>query len=409
MMHAYFQNMADGLEEAVRASPQEASGRKLFALEIARLGARFFSGQEKVAWCGVLVPFDLLRAMGVTSCFVEFVGAMLAVSGGVEPMLLESEQLGYSTDCCAYHRAVTGASRKGLMPVPDFLIATSAPCSGGIAVIENLTRYFDKDLYTIHVPPRRDREAVEYLADQIRGMVDFVADYTDRPLDPARLREVINNTNRAREVIAEMYRLAQAVPTPARRRDMINFGIVMTLFVGTPEAIKIAETYRDEFASKVAAGTSGISDEQVRLLWFQNRIQFKNPLEEMLEEECATAIVADELNDITWEPIDPDDPYTGFAERILSVSLTGTVDHRVKILQRLARDYQVDGAINPCHWGCRQGAGGRGLVEEGLKQIGVPVLNLEVDCIDPRNFSEGQLRTRILAFIEMLKDRKASV
>jgi benzoyl-CoA reductase/2-hydroxyglutaryl-CoA dehydratase subunit BcrC/BadD/HgdB len=114
------------------------------------------------------------------------------------------------------------------------------------------------------------------------------------------------------------------------------------------------------------------------------------------------------LNDVTWDPLDPDDPYSSMAERIMSISLTGMADHRIRILQRLARDYRVDGAINPCHWGCRQGAGGRGLVQEGLRQIGVPVLNLEVDCIDPRNFAEGQLRTRILAFIEMLKERRVS-
>ena len=36
---------------------------------------------------------------------------------------------------------------------------------------------------------------------------------------------------------------------------------------------------------------------------------------------------------------------------------------------------------------------------------GVPVLNLEVDCVDKRNFAEGQLRTRLEAFIEMLASR----
>ena len=78
---------------------------------------------------------------------------------------------------------------------------------------------------------------------------------------------------------------------------------------------------------------------------------------------------------------------------------------RVEIRRRMARDFRVDGAINPCHWGCRQGTGARGIISEGLKDIGVPVLNLEVDCVDDRNFSEGQLRTRLEAFAEMLDGR----
>ena len=74
----------------------------------------------------------------------------------------------------------------------------------------------------------------------------------------------------------------------------------------------------------------------------------------------------------------------------------------MKHLQALARRYRIHGAINPCNWGCRQGAGARGLIEAGLREIGVPVLNLEVDCVDESKFTEGQARTRLEAFLEMI-------
>jgi benzoyl-CoA reductase/2-hydroxyglutaryl-CoA dehydratase subunit BcrC/BadD/HgdB len=35
----------------------------------------------------------------------------------------------------------------------------------------------------------------------------------------------------------------------------------------------------------------------------------------------------------------------------------------------------------------------------------VPVLNLEVDGVDKRNFAEDQLRTHVEAFVEMLENR----
>jgi benzoyl-CoA reductase/2-hydroxyglutaryl-CoA dehydratase subunit BcrC/BadD/HgdB len=93
------------------------------------------------------------------------------------------------------------------------------------------------------------------------------------------------------------------------------------------------------------------------------------------------------------------------ARRAIAIPLNGSIQLRIKHLRKLARAYRLDGAINPCHWGCRQGSGARGLISEGLKEIGVPVLNLEVDCVDRRNFAEGQLRTRIEAFVEMLERR----
>jgi benzoyl-CoA reductase/2-hydroxyglutaryl-CoA dehydratase subunit BcrC/BadD/HgdB len=407
MMQAYFGNIVQGIETKLRDGAPEGTARKQLTLEVARLGVRLFSAQERVAWCGVLAPFDLLNAMGVTSCFVEFVGAALASGGVAAGFLEEAEHAGYSTDGCGYHRAVTGATLQGLMPNPGFLIGTSAPCTGGLAIIENLARHFSKDLFVIHVPQNDGEAGVAYLADQYRAMTDFVAAHTGEPLDPARLRRAIESVNRVREILLDIYARARAVPSPARRRDMANFGIILPLLFGTDAAVRVAEAYRDEFARKVGAGIGGVPGEQVRLLWIQNRIQFQSRVEEMLEDQFGAAIVIDELNDIDWDPIDPDDPYRGLARRALSVPLTGAAPRRVRNLQRLARAYRVDGAINPCHWGCRQGTGARGLYELGLKEIGVPVLNLEVDCIDERNFAPGQVRTRIEAFMEMLLSRKA--
>jgi len=171
--------------------------------------------------------------------------------------------------------------------------------------------------------------------------------------------------------------------------------------------VDVARAYRDELAARVVAQEGGIPAERLRLMWIQNRIPFKHELDELLEQQHGAAIVIDELNDVTWEPVDPRDPFTGMARRILSVPLCANADDRVASLQRLAKDYRVDGAINPCHWGCRQGAGIRGLVEAGLERAGVPVLNLEVDCVDARNFSPGQLRPRLEAFLEMLAERRA--
>jgi len=160
--------------------------------------------------------------------------------------------------------------------------------------------------------------------------------------------------------------------------------------------------YQEEFTQRINAMAAKKPSKQLRLLWIQNRIQFKNPLMQLLEDEYQATIVADEWNDINWPPIEITDPYPDLARRMLALPLHGPISHRIAHMQKLARDYQVDGAINPCHWGCRQGTGAKGLIQRGLQKIGVPVLNLEVDCVDQRNFAEGQLRTRIEAFIEML-------
>jgi benzoyl-CoA reductase/2-hydroxyglutaryl-CoA dehydratase subunit BcrC/BadD/HgdB len=404
-MYQYFKDMADGIEAKILQDPDLPNPRKKYALETARLGSRLYSGNNTVAWCGLAVPFDLLSVMGITSCFVEFVGAVLAATGTADPFLEEAEQAGFVGDTCGYHRSVMGAARKKIMPEPDFLIATTCPCSGGIAIMENLADLFNKDLFVLNVPQEDSEQNVAYLADQIRDMVEFVTRHTAEPLDEDKLRQAVENTNRTRKIMEDVYQLAQNVPSPTDGRLLTNFGLVMPLFCGTEAAAEIAQAYKDEFTARVDNGIPGVPDEKLRLLWIQNRIQFNNPLVELLEKEYQANIVSDELNDIFWDPIDPQDPYPGMARRAIAIPLNGSIQRRIRHLQKLARAYSLDGAINPCNWGCRQGTGARGLISDGLKEIGVPVLNLEVDCVDKRNFAEGQLRTRVEAFVEMLESR----
>jgi benzoyl-CoA reductase/2-hydroxyglutaryl-CoA dehydratase subunit BcrC/BadD/HgdB len=405
MMYQYFKDMAAGIEAKILQDSNLPNPRKKYALETARLGSRLYSGNNAVAWCGLAVPFDLLNVMGITSCFVEFVGAVLAATGTADPFLEEAEQAGFVGDTCGYHRAVIGAARKNIMPEPDFLIATTCPCSGGIAIMENLADLFNKDLFVLNVPQEDSEQNVAYLANQIRDMVEFVTRHTGEPLEADKLRQAVENTNRARKIMQDVYQLAQNVPSPTDGRLLTNFGLVMPLFCGTEAAVEIAQAYKDEFTARVDNGSSGVPDEKLRLLWIQNRIQFNNPLVELLEKEYRANIVSDELNDIFWDPIDPQDPYPAMARRAIAIPLNGSIQRRIGHLQKLARTYSLDGAINPCNWGCRQGTGARGLISDGLKEIGVPVLNLEVDCMDKRNFAEAQLRTRIEAFIEMLECR----
>ena len=405
MMQSFFQGLEDRILTRMRESPEATSPHKIFGLELVRLGKRLSDADNQVAWCGVGAPFEIINALGVTSAFVEFISGMLAATGMADSFLETAEHAGYSPDGCAYHRAVVGAALKNFLPAPGFFIATTCTCIAGMALLENLARMYKKDLFAIHIPYGRTVADVRYLADQIRGMTDFIVSHIHKPLDRNALRQAIIHSNQAREILGDVMQMARQVPSPANGRELGNLFISSVMLLGTDSAVTIAKSYQTEFKRRIQQNISGVAGERLRLLWIQNRIQFRNPLIKILEEEYQTAVVIDELNNIYWDPIDPDNPYEGVARRILSVPFNGSVNYRIDQLRKLAKEYRVHGAINPCHWGCRQGTGGRGLIERGLKEIGVPVLNLEVDAIDARHFAEGQLRTRMGAFIEMLEGR----
>ncbi|MBT7259634.1 MAG: 2-hydroxyacyl-CoA dehydratase, partial [Desulfobacula sp.] len=152
---------------------------------------------------------------------------------------------------------------------------------------------------------------------------------------------------------------------------------------------------------RIKTGRHHASKEKKRLMWIQNRIQYPFPMDNMLD-DLGAKIVVDELNNVTWEPMDTDNPYESIAKRMIAIPFSMSTSERIKTMQNLALEYQIDGAINPCHWGCRQGTGARGLISKGMQDINVPVLNLEIDCVDSRNLAKGQIETRVEAFMEML-------
>ena len=50
------------------------------------------------------------------------------------------------------------------------------------------------------------------------------------------------------------------------------------LLQGTEEGVEVAKTYRNEFKHRIDNGIYNLTEEKHRLLWIQNRIQFKTDL-----------------------------------------------------------------------------------------------------------------------------------
>ncbi len=400
-MYEHFDNMVKGITEKLNHDPAGINARKKYVLELAKLGKRLYSKDETIAWCGVTAPFDLLSAMGVTSCFVEFVGAMLSSTQTAGFFFEEAEDSGFATDSCAYHRAVLGAVLKNAMPKPDFIIGTSSPCTAGLAVMENFAHQYKKDFFILNVPQNYTKEAIKFLAAQIKEMTLFVSAHTKKLLSMEKLGIALENFNQSSALLNDIYDLAKTNPSPVDNRLLRDFGTVISLMMGTLQGVAICQAFKDELKQRIETGQHIASKEKTRLMWIQNRIQYPFPMDTMLA-DLGAKIVVDELNNVTWKEMDPDNPFESIAKRMISIPFSMGTSERIRQMQNLAQDYQIDGAINPCHWGCRQGTGSRGLISKGMQDINVPVLNLEIDCVDSRNLAKGQIETRVEAFMEML-------
>ena len=398
MLKKYFFQLEVSLKAKLESS---ITARRKFIYEISRIGSRIFDKNWSTSWTTVFVPFEILNAMNVSGMFVEFFGAMLSGANMARKYFELAENTGYSTDSCSYHRTIIGAAQDGLIPEPDVLIGANIPCIGGVKALKRVGEMFNKDIFILNVPIEVTADSIDYLVKQYEQMIDFIEVETGRKLDYHKLEQSIKYNNQAREYLVEANELCKNVPSPSISNDLKNF-IMFVLLQGTKEGVEVAKIYRDEFLHKVNNGIHGLPNEKYRLLWIQNRIQFKTDLVEVLEEKYGANIVIDELNHIWWEPMDESDPLRSLAYRMITHPIVGPVERRLKTLKQLATEYKVNGAVNPAHWGCRQSSGARVLFKDALQQVGIPLIHLDVDCVDERNYSSGQILTRLEAFMEML-------
>ncbi|MFH1538644.1 MAG: 2-hydroxyacyl-CoA dehydratase family protein [bacterium] len=398
MMETYFHDLVGGLRKKLE---EKETARRRFILEVGRIGEKMFDPGWSSAWTTVFVPFEILNSMGVAAIFVEFVGAMLSGAGIAKPYFEKAESAGYSTDGCAYHRTSIGAAMAGVIPEPDLLIGATCPCDGGAKAVRRIGDLFGKETFILTVPYEVTEESIGYMVDQFKRMIDFITEKTGRELDIDKLREAIRHGNEGRRYMMEALELCKNVPSPCNSNDLKNF-IIYVLISGLKEGVEVAKLFRDEFRERVEKGVPGLPGEKHRLLWIQNRIQFRNGLIEMLERDFKANVVIDELNYFHWEEMDDGDPLRALAIRQITHPFAGPAGRRLAMLAKLAKEFKVHGAINPSHWGCRQSGGARNLFRDALAEVGVPIIHLDVDCVDERNYSDGQLRTRLEAFMEML-------
>jgi len=86
------------------------------------------------------------------------------------------------------------------------------------------------------------------------------------------------------------------------------------------------------------------------------------------------------------------------------VILNNNLNHRLELMERLIREYRVDGLVIHSAKSCKPYSVGQyDLKRILMERLEVPSVIIEADITDFRAFSEEQTRTRLEAFFETLE------
>jgi len=324
-----------------------------------------------------------------------------------------AENMGIGTDLCTAIRLPIYYIESGLMPVPTAVLGLLYPCDGAPMlhqVLEHNKAWQDVPIYSCDPPYTSDERAVEYFADELRRMADFLQKHTGKTLDMKKLVEVCEESNRSYTLWQDYNELRRSVPCPHGWEigGAQAFAISQCFVAGDPrctdwfrQLYKCGELKIRE--GKGASATEGWK-ERIRLFWFDIMpYGWIFELMPWLEEEWGAVIVMDMFSNFPYTLIDTSSEKTifhGLAKRnLLDAPMIrqarGTAENFSNDISRIVKDYKIDCVIWPGHMGHKDGAATTGIMRDTCRELAVPFLHIGLDLFDRRYTSPDEVREKI--------------
>lgn len=373
--------------------------RQEIAVLVNRAVTEMLSRPERAALVSVLQPCELLEAAGIRPMCAELYAAFLNGARAEKGFVDAAESAGIPETYCSYHKALLGSAIAGVLPKPRCIVNTSLPCDANNLTFRAMAQYWDIPQFYVDVPPRRDEESLRCVTEQMRELSGFLEQCTGRKPDAARLREAMVHSRDTIENLRAAIPLKAAHSLPGDVTSEMYEIYASHIALGTEGAERYSRMLLEDLRN--APPPRG-----VRLLWLHTIPQWQEPVRAAFNFSDRAEILACDLNFEGLVEIDPDRPYESMARRLVYSVWNGPGEGRVAAARTMARALRADGVVCFCHWGCKQTMGLSAEFRRALEADGFPTLILNGDGCDRSNSSDGQIATRLNAFLEMLEGRK---
>jgi len=376
---------------------------------------------KKVAWITSGGPVEPLIAMDVIPVYPENHGAMIGASKMGADLCEKAEAMGYARNLCSYARcdiacATVNGGPIGGLPKPDMLICCNNICGTVLKWYEVQARFFGVPLFILDTPFNHTdytTEAHQYIQRQLQEYIVFLETHCGRKMDHDRLAEVGRLSIAGQRLWQQVLDMAANRPAPMSAFDaFFHLSLIVTLR-GTQTVVDYYTELLDEMKTRVAEGIGAVPAERYRLLWDNLPIWFRTRwLSERFGAHGA-CLVADTYTS-SWagslKYLDEDDFLGSMAEGYSRIYINIGTDQMAERVIEMVQKYGADGLVLHSNRSCKPYSLGQYDIQRIVQQqMGIPALLIEADMNDARNFSEGQIETRIDAFMEILKAGKGAV
>ncbi len=372
---------------------------EVHGLRIQELQEAKAQGRKIVGTFCVFVPEELTLAADAVQ-----VGLCSGADAGTEL----AEKL-VPRNTCALIKSFMGFKLARLCPYIEScdLLVGETTCDGKKKAYEQLAEM--APTHTMEVPQKKDEHDRALWKTEVLRYKQVIEKLTGKAITADKLKAAIRTVNAKRRALQRLNRLRAAEPAPISGRDVLLVNQISFYDDPVRFTAKINELC-DEIEARIAQNQGVASQGTPRLMLSGCPMAVPNWKLPYIIESSGAVIVSEEscigsrnTRDLVDESADTlEGMLEAIAERYLRIdcaTFTPNTERLDNIVQ-LARESKADGVI---HYGllfCQPYAHESIKVDKALKDAGIPMLSIETDYSME---DVGQLKTRVEAFVEMLK------
>lgn len=355
-------------------------------------------GKVVGAFC-VFVPEEIVRAAG---------GICIGLCSGVEIGAAQAEKV-LPRNICPLIKSFMGFKLAKVCPYFEScdMVVGETTCDGKKKAFEILNDYVP-----VHVmeTPQMKREKDQLLwRSEVQEFLNRVEDYTGNRITTDSLRHAIQEVNGKRQALLRLAELRKNSPSPISGKDSLLIEQIAMYDDVKRFTAKVNELC-EELETRVKEGNGVKGKDAPRIIVTGTPMALPNWKVPHIIETSGAIIVAEELctglryfeNTVQEDGNNVDELVQSISDRYLGINCACFTPNegRMDKLVTLAKEYKADGVIHCSLAFCDPYLVEANRVEKVLKEYGVPLLKIETDYGQE---DSGQLKTRIEAFLEMIR------
>ena len=329
----------------------------------------------------------------------EALSCFMAGTKCEQAFLRQTEKEGFPETMCSYHRVFLGAALNGIVPKPKCMVYTNLACDGNMMTFPYLKERYEIPSFYIDVPYEKNYDSVMYVAKQLRELKSFLQDVTGREITEESVKKAVDKSKIASNNYYRQLHLRKGHDIASTLTNELYALFMCHLLAGTDESVRYTQLLRDD-VRRAPAGDG------FHVLWMHTMPFLQDAVKDVFNYSDTIHISVSDFIADGFRSMESDDPYEALAEKMVYCIYNGSVNQRIDEAKELADTVGADGAVLFAHWGCKNTIGASSLIKRSLEREGLPTMVLDGDGCNPANASDGQISTRLQAFVEMLTEQE---